>query len=82
MAIYEASNPALKEVYIGATERLLDQLQDAFHADPPPIVSHWGKSTVVFRFVEYSLSARKVKDFIASQAEKAAVDGWKVLVDP
>ena len=83
LAIYEAANPELHEVYLGATPHLMEKLKEAFRAKPPLIVSHWNpRAPLVFRFVEYSVPAKEVRRFMEARAGKARADGWTVLLDP
>lgn len=83
LAVYEAANPELKEVYVGATGHLLERLKDAFLNQPPAIVSHWRpRAPLVFRFIEYAVPAKAVHAFIEVHAAKAAKGGWTVLLDP
>jgi len=80
VSIFEASNETLKEVLLGATPRLLQQLVREHEERRPTEISHWAEEhRVGYRCLEYSISGREARAFISKRARVLRDKGWKVL---
>lgn len=81
MTVFEISNQALKEFYLCASERPMDELM-RLHCDrPPAAIAHWGKDQGVY-YAEVERFATKdlAGVFMENYREVLARTGWKVLV--
>lgn len=82
ITVYEAANDTRREVYVGTTNLLIDQLIRAFHSFLPRVARHWKKEDrILFRCVEYSIPVSEARKFIDGYAKSDALKGWKVLRD-
>lgn len=80
VSVYEAVNDGLKEIYLGTTTLLSDQLVSQFQRTRPSVVAHWkGEHKVYINIVEYSIPMRDVESFISHYSSSAASAGWKTL---
>jgi hypothetical protein len=80
VSVYEAVNDTLKEIYLGTSNLLSEQLVRDFASSPPAPVAHWtAGQRIVVNIVEYSIPAGDAERFIAHYASSAASAGWKTL---
>jgi hypothetical protein len=80
VSVFEAVNDSAKEIYLGTTILLSEQLTAQFQRTPPPAVAHWKPGQRVFvKVVEYSIPLKDARAFIDHYAESAASAGWAVL---
>ncbi len=80
VSVFEAVNDTVKEIYLGTTTLLSDQLAAQFPRTPPPATAHWESRHRVFvKVVEYSIPLKDARAFIDHYADSAAAAGWKVL---
>lgn len=80
ITVFEAANDTLKEVYVGTTSLLIDQVIRGFQVNPPRAAKHWKKDQrILFRCVEYSIAIKDAAAFIEAYIRSDALKGWKVL---
>ena len=83
VSVYEAVNDSLKEIYLGTTTLLSDQLAAQFPRTPPPATAHWEAGHRVFvKVVEHSIPLKDAHAFIDHYSGSAASSGWRVLKEP
>ncbi len=78
ITVYEARNPALRELYLGTTTYLSNRLADEFAARPPEGLSHWRpEHGADLRCLVYAIPVREAKAFVRKYA-KLRRRSWRV----
>lgn len=80
VTVFEAVNETRKEIFVGVSDLLIDQLERAFQSSPPKSVQHWtSDDRILFRSIEYSVAAKETDDFIDAYLRNDALKGWKTF---
>lgn len=78
LTVFEASNPARREVFVGATPLAMSALIASFREAFPPQLRHWRpREEVTYRSLEFGLSAARAAAFVRKYA--AGPRGWRVI---
>lgn len=80
ITVFEARNPALRELYLGTTTLLSPSLIDEFAARPPRAIRHWRpQQGAELRCLVYAIPFSEAKGFVAKYARLKRRRSWKVL---
>lgn len=85
ISIFELTNAARREVYVGVSDLPIKAVETTIFARPPLAVRHWdwtAREGISFREVTPPLPERDAGSFIRAYASSLARSDWKVLRDP
>jgi hypothetical protein len=80
ITVYEARNPALRELYLGTTTLLSHRLAEEFGARPPRGLRHWKpEHGADLRCLVYAIPAGEARGFMRKYA-RLRRRAWRVRI--
>lgn len=81
--VYEATNEALNERYVGYTRKPMFQAIADLQARPPAEIAHWDfKDVHNYKSVEFELPLSTAVRIVSEYCKKSRVPGWKCICQP
>src|SRR5579859_7989508 len=82
--VFETHNKSLNEIYVTWTSRPVFRAFEEIVNQLPPAIAHWHptKEAINFRSLEFGISKKSARAFIARHTAKSISAGWKYIVDP